>query len=99
MALTRRLLKWLREYRLLTLDKIIFFCYVLYFLWLITQLLSAEGMFVIPLFSLIKRSDLSSGAIALMMEAARTSETSVYNYFTRQYIPEDKPELHTRTSY
>jgi hypothetical protein len=27
-----------------------------------------------------------------MMEAARTSETSVYNYFTRQYIPEDKSE-------
>jgi hypothetical protein len=31
---------------------------------------------------------------ALMMEAARTSETSVYNYFTRQYIPEDKCEHH-----
>jgi hypothetical protein len=31
-----------------------------------------------------------------MMEAALTSETSVDNYFTRQYIPEDKPELHTR---
>jgi hypothetical protein len=31
-----------------------------------------------------------------MMETVRTSETSVYNYFTRQYIPEDKPELHTR---
>jgi hypothetical protein len=31
--------------------------------------------------------------IALMMEAARTSETSVDNYFTRQYIPEDKSEL------
>jgi hypothetical protein len=31
-----------------------------------------------------------------MMEAARTSETSVDNYFTRQYIPEDKFELHTR---
>jgi hypothetical protein len=31
--------------------------------------------------------------IALMMEAARTSETSVENYFTRQYIPEDKSEL------
>jgi hydrogenase maturation factor len=31
-----------------------------------------------------------------MMEAARTSETSVDNYFTRQYIPEDKSELHTR---
>jgi hypothetical protein len=30
------------------------------------------------------------------MEAARTSETSVDSYFTRQYIPEDKSELHTR---
>jgi hypothetical protein len=28
-----------------------------------------------------------------MMEAARTSETSVNNYFTRQYIPEDNSEL------
>jgi hypothetical protein len=27
--------------------------------------------------------------VSLMMEAARTSETSVDNYFTRQYIPED----------
>jgi hypothetical protein len=35
-------------------------------------------------------------AIAQMIEAARTSETSVDNYFTRQYIPEDKSELHTR---
>jgi hypothetical protein len=32
-------------------------------------------------------------AIALMMEAARTSETLADNYFTRQYIPEDKSEL------
>jgi hypothetical protein len=31
-----------------------------------------------------------------MMEAARTSETSVDNYFTRLYIPEDNSELHTR---
>jgi hypothetical protein len=31
-----------------------------------------------------------------MMEAVRTSETSVDNYFTRQYIPEDNFELHTR---
>jgi hypothetical protein len=31
-----------------------------------------------------------------MMEVARTSETSADNYFTRQYIPEDKSELHTR---
>jgi hypothetical protein len=30
----------------------------------------------------------------MMMEAARTSETSVDNYFTRQYIPEDNSELH-----
>jgi hypothetical protein len=32
----------------------------------------------------------------MVMEAARTSETSVDNYFTRQYIPEDKSELHIR---
>jgi hypothetical protein len=29
-----------------------------------------------------------------MMEAARTSETSVDNYFTRQYIPEDSEICH-----
>jgi hypothetical protein len=34
--------------------------------------------------------------IALTVEAARTSETSVDNYFTRQYIPEDNSELYTR---
>jgi hypothetical protein len=33
--------------------------------------------------------------IALIMEAACTCETSVDNYFTRQYIPEVKSELHT----
>jgi hypothetical protein len=32
--------------------------------------------------------------IALMMVAARTSSTSVDNYFTRQYIPEEKLILH-----
>jgi hypothetical protein len=37
-----------------------------------------------------------SAMIALMMEAACTFETSVDTYFTRQYIPEDKSELHTR---
>jgi hypothetical protein len=31
-----------------------------------------------------------------MMEAARTSKTSVDNHFTRQYIPEDNSEHHTR---
>jgi hypothetical protein len=30
---------------------------------------------------------------ALMREAARASETAVDNYFTLQYIPEDKSEL------
>jgi len=32
---------------------------------------------------------------SLMMEAARTSETSVDNYFIRQYIPEENSELNT----
>jgi hypothetical protein len=31
-----------------------------------------------------------------MMEAVRTSETSVDNHFTRQYNPEDSFEHHTR---
>jgi hypothetical protein len=30
-----------------------------------------------------------------MMQAVRTSETSVDNHFTRQYIPEDNSEHHT----
>jgi hypothetical protein len=30
---------------------------------------------------------------SLMMEAVRTSETSVDNHFTRQYIPEDNSEV------
>jgi hypothetical protein len=33
---------------------------------------------------------------SLMMEAVGTSETSVDNYFTQQYIPEDNSEHHTR---
>jgi hypothetical protein len=33
---------------------------------------------------------------SLMMETVRTSETSADNYFTRQYIPEDNSEHHTR---
>jgi hypothetical protein len=36
------------------------------------------------------------GCTAGMMEAVRTSETSVDNHFTRQYIPEDNSEHHTR---
>jgi hypothetical protein len=30
-----------------------------------------------------------------MIEAVRTSETSVDSYFTRQYIPEDNSEHHS----
>jgi hypothetical protein len=41
-------------------------------------------------------SHLTSIYSSLMTEAARTSETSVDNYFTRRYIPEDNSELHTR---
>jgi hypothetical protein len=33
---------------------------------------------------------------SLMMEAVRTSEMSVDNIFTRQYIPEDNSKHHTR---
>jgi hypothetical protein len=35
---------------------------------------------------------------SLMMEAVRTSETSVDNHFTRQYIPEDNSEHHTHAT-
>jgi hypothetical protein len=37
----------------------------------------------------------AASIIRATMEAARTSETSVDNYFTRQYIPEVNSELHT----
>jgi hypothetical protein len=35
--------------------------------------------------------------MVMVMEAVRTSEMSVDNYFTRQYIPEDNSEFHTNT--
>jgi hypothetical protein len=37
-----------------------------------------------------------SVSTSLMMEAVRTSETSVDNHFTQQYNPEDSSEHHTR---
>jgi hypothetical protein len=40
-------------------------------------------------------SDLSSGMYS-RVKYVLISETSVDNYFTRPYIPEDKSELHTR---
>jgi hypothetical protein len=36
---------------------------------------------------------LPPSSVMRMMETARTSETSVDNYFTRQYIPEDNSEF------
>jgi hypothetical protein len=36
---------------------------------------------------------------SLIMEAARTSETSINNYFTGQYIPEDNSELHDKNNF
>jgi hypothetical protein len=39
---------------------------------------------------------LSTDVSSLMMEAVRTSETSVDNHFTRQYNPEYNSEHHTR---
>jgi uncharacterized protein (DUF1499 family) len=38
----------------------------------------------------------TASIITAMMKAVRTSGTSVDNYFTRQYIPEDKSELQSR---
>jgi hypothetical protein len=47
----------------------------------------------------VRCSELSSGIINIMssgmLEAVRTSETPVYNHFTRQYIPEDNSEQTT----
>jgi hypothetical protein len=36
--------------------------------------------------------DILPSLTSLMMEAVRTSETSVDNHFTRQYIPKDNSE-------
>jgi hypothetical protein len=38
-------------------------------------------------------SEVRATSVIRAMEAARTSETSSDNYFTRQYIQEDKSEL------
>jgi hypothetical protein len=43
-------------------------------------------------------SEVRAASIIRAMETASTSETSVDNYFTRQYIPEDESEVHTRRS-
>jgi hypothetical protein len=46
---------------------------------------------ILPCKMIVDRRDSS-----LMMEAVRSSETSFENIFTRQYIPEDNSEHHTR---
>jgi hypothetical protein len=56
--------------------------------WNLTQLTSMGRL----LYVVFDDSNHSS----LMMEAVRTSETSVDNHFTWQYIPEDNSEHHTR---
>jgi hypothetical protein len=48
---------------------------------------------VLPCKIIVDQRFSESSLIALTMEAARTSETSVNNYFTWQYLPEVKFEL------
>jgi hypothetical protein len=57
------------------------------------RILTVHMGFVVDKVALGRCSELSS---SLMMEAVRTSETSVDNNSTRQYIPEDNSEHHTR---
>jgi hypothetical protein len=55
------------------------------------QVLTAANMMFRIVFCDVLIPDQGS---SLMMEAVRTSETSVDNNFTRQYIPEDNSEHH-----
>jgi pimeloyl-ACP methyl ester carboxylesterase len=56
------------------------------------QVLSAASMMFRVVFWDVLPCKMSDTDSSLMMEAVRTSETSVDNHFTRQYIPEDKSE-------
>jgi hypothetical protein len=47
---------------------------------------------------LMAASMMFRAVLSLMMEAVRTSETSVDNHFTRQYNPEDSSEHETDMS-
>jgi hypothetical protein len=47
-------------------------------------------------FVVVQSCLLGCTGLSLMMQAVRTSETSVDNHFTRQYNPEDSSEHHTR---
>jgi hypothetical protein len=72
---------------------------VIFYIKCVTKVLGISRKVVCPILeNSVDSSELSSGMylMSLMMEAVRTSETSVDNHFTRQYIPEDNSELHTR---
>jgi hypothetical protein len=46
---------------------------------------------VLPCKIIVERREVRAASIIrAVIDAARTSETSVDNYFTRHYIPEDK---------
>jgi hypothetical protein len=51
---------------------------------------------VLPCKMIVDRRFRVAYCLHLMRGAVRTSETSVNNHFTRQYIPEDNSEHHTR---
>jgi hypothetical protein len=55
-------------------------------------LTAASMMFRIVFWDILPCKIIVDRHSSLMMEAVRTSETSVDNYFTRQYIPEDNSE-------
>jgi hypothetical protein len=58
------------------------------------QVLTAASMkFRIVFWDILPCKIIVDNSPSLMMEAVCTSETSVDNYFTRQYIPEDNSEL------
>jgi hypothetical protein len=55
-------------------------------------LTAASMMFRIVFWDVLPCKIIVDRQRSLMMEAVRTSETSVDNYFTRQYNPEDNSE-------
>jgi hypothetical protein len=56
------------------------------------KVLTAASMMFRIVFWVVLPSKMIVDRLSLMLEAVRTSETSVDNHFTRQYIPEDNSE-------
>jgi hypothetical protein len=50
-------------------------------------------------FGLKALTETNTSRLATVMEAVRTSETSVDNHFTRQYNPEDSSEHHVENRF